>query len=300
MKTFEEIYSNIYNASKIKLYELKSKNNKFIVAILVIEIIINLFVYFYLEKIYMSLSFSLSVCLLVFLVVNYKRIYRDFYKRNVIENLVKEYNKELNFDSKIGISKLDYLSSKFDRKFDEFYSEDRIYGKLKNNISIQISEIATFAIESYMSGGERRENKTQTFRGMYGFVELEKSIKGNIIISKNSNIKKFDKDRIEIDSAEFEKYYDCFSDNKILAMQIFTSDLIEKYVDIASINDCPFELKIVNNKIYFRYECGQMFEPPTFKNDLDEKIIRQYYMLIFYPMEVLDKTIESIYSLLDI
>jgi len=78
MKTFEEIYSNIYNASKIKLYELKSKNNKFIVAILVIEIIINLIVYFYLEKIYMSLSFSLSVCLLVFLVVNYKRIYRDF------------------------------------------------------------------------------------------------------------------------------------------------------------------------------------------------------------------------------
>lgn len=301
-KSFEEIYESVCKSSKERIDEVKRKNNKFILYVFIVEVIINLILYIVLldSRYMITLTISVSIAILIILIVNARKNYRTIYKKCVIESLVKEYNEDLNFDQAIGVSRIDYKISNFDSSFDEFHSEDRIYGKLRNGGNIQASEIASYNIEVYKdANGNRKENRIETFRGMYGFIKLDKNSKINLQIASNNNIKRFSKNRIEVDSAEFEKYYDLYTQDKVTAMQIFTSDLIEKYIDIINISNYPFELKIIDDCIYFRYNCGQMFEPPTFRNGLDEKLIRKYYKLIFYPMEVLEKTVEHIYSVLE-
>jgi len=301
-KDFEEIYTEIYEECVKDLKSVRNKLGKFVFGILLVLIVINIIIGIVADyKSLLTISISLSILVLLIFLKNAHKIYSQKYKDMVIGSLVKKYNQGLSFDSKSGLAVIDYRMSNFDNTFKEYYSEDRIYGTLEDGTAIQSSEITTYDVSHYVdSNGENKTSQTQTFRGYYGVVKLSKNPALEITILDDNFTKKYSRKRVEVDSSEFEKFYDCITNNRVEAMEIFTSDLIEKYVDIASINDCQFELKIVNNKIYFRYECGQMFEPPTFKNDLDEKIIRQYYMLIFYPMEVLDKTIESIYSLLDI
>lgn len=301
MKSFEEIYEIVCSKSKERLQEVKSKNNKFLLTVALIAIILNICIYFSAEqKSIVTVTISLSFCLLIFLMGNAFKIYRKTYKSCVIENLIKQYNEKLNFDQVIGIPKIDYKISNFDNRVDDYFSEDRIYGSLKSGEHVELAEVATYIIEEYRdSDGNRKEERTETFRGIYGIVKLDKKIIENIIVATNSNIKKFNKNRIEVDSSEFEKYYDIFTHDKVTAMRIFTSDLIEKYIDIINVSNRPLEVKIQDNLLFFRYRCGQMFEPPTFTDGLNENLIRKYYKMIFYPMEVIEKTVENIKNVIE-
>ena len=300
MKSFEEIYERVYNSSKDRLKEIKNKNNKFILTVALIAIILNICIYIFAEQKYIvTLTISLSFCLLIVLYVNSSKIYRKAYKDCVIQSLIKEYNDKLYYNQALGIHKVEYTISNFDNNIDEYFSEDKIWGTLKSGEPVQLAEIATYTIERYTdSDGNRKEERTETFRGMYGLVKLEKNINSEIKVSTNYNIKRFNKQRMEIDSTEFEKYYDIFSKDKITAMSIFTSDLIEKYIDIINVSNRPLEIKIKDNLLYFRFRCGQMFEPPTFSDGLNENLIRKYYKMVFYPMEVLQKTVENINTIL--
>ena len=62
----------------------------------------------------------------------------------------------------------------------------------------------------------------------------------------------------------------CITDDKVRTMEIFTSDLIEKYIDIMNINKYLFEVKIENDMLYFRYKCGDVFEAPAFGMGLNK------------------------------
>ena len=82
-------------------------------------------------------------------------------------------------------------------------------------------------------------------------------------------------------------------------MRIFTADLIEKYIDIVRDNKYGFELKIEDNKIYFRYKCNNIFEPPILKTGLDKNLVKKYYKLIYYLIEIVKSTIENINEITD-
>ena len=120
------------------------------------------------------------------------------------------------------------------------------------------------------------------------------NINSNIDIYNDSITNRYNDNRIEVDSAEFEKYYDCFSTQKVDTLRIFTSDLIEKFNEVRRNSKYGFELKIKNNMIYFRYKCGQLFEPPTLKNGLNKELIKKYYKFIYFPLEVIVKLSSNI------
>ncbi len=296
-ENFEKLYENIYENCSERLKNIETKKNKIILGVVIICIIINLIkIIFFKENgisEYLILFFSIAIILIV--VIIGKQRYRKLYKACVIEGLVKGYSKNLDFSSQIGITKMDYVASKFDKNFDSYYSEDKIYGNLETGEKIQMAEVVTKEVQIYTdANNETHETETLLFRGLYGTVSLMNNINSNIYVASNSNFNRFSKERVEIDSSEFEKYYDCFCDDKIKTMQIFTADLIEKYVDIIRNKKYGFELKIVNNMIYFRYKCDNAFEPPTFKTGLDKEFVRKYYKLIYYPLEIVKSTIANI------
>ena len=77
-------------------------------------------------------------------------------------------------------------------------------------------------------------------------------------------------------------------------MRIFTPELIDEINTIKRSTKIPIEIKIDENNIFFRYKCGQMFEPPILKNGLDKDVLRNYYNLIYYPVNLFEKICENI------
>ena len=269
--------------------------------ILLVLVVINVIVGIVAEyKSLLTISISLSVLVLLVFLKNAHKIYSQKYKEFVIGSLVKKYNQGLSFDSKSGLAVIDYRMSNFDNTFKEYYSEDRIYGTLEDGTVIQSSEVTTYDVSHYVdSNGENKTSKTQTFRGYYGVIKLSKNPALDITILDDNFTKKYSKKRVEVDSLEFEKFYDCITNDRVQAMEIFTSDLIEKYIDIRNVNKYLFEVKINNNMLYFRYKCGDVFEAPAFGLGLNKDFVRKYYKLIFYPLEVIEETVKHIYSYVD-
>ncbi len=300
-KDFEEIYTEIYEECVKDLKSVRNKLGKFVFGILLVLIVINIIIGIVADyKSLLTISISLSILVLLIFLKNAHKIYSQKYKDMVIGSLVKKYNQGLSFDSKSGLAVIDYRMSNFDNTFKEYYSEDRIYGTLEDGTAIQSSEITTYDVSHYVdSNGENKTSKTQTFRGYYGVVKLSKNPALEITILDDNFTKKYSRKRVEVDSSEFEKFYDCITNNRVEAMEIFTSDLIEKYIDIRNINKYLFEVKIINNMLYFRYKCGDVFEAPAFGLGLNKDFIRKYYKLIFYPLEVIEETVNHIYSYVD-
>lgn len=300
-KNFDEIYNAIYESSSEKLKEAKRKKNGLILKVLCVCIIINIVLFCLIEaKVIVAGTIALSFCLIMILSVVGRQSYGILYKTSVIQELIKQYNDKLYYSQKIGITQTEFRMSNFDKSFDRYHSEDRIYGTLKSGANIQVAEIATYRKEETTdSNGNKTTTETETYRGMYGIARLSKNICTKIYISDDSMFNRFSKYRVEVDSAEFEKYFDCSSEDRITAMRIFTSDLIEKYIDIMKRYKYKLELRIIDDKIFFRYKCGQLFEPPTFGDDLDKKIIKKYYDMIVYPLEIIEQTVENINYIVD-
>lgn len=297
-ENFENAYMKIYDSCKDRLKEVKDKNNKFLLVVGVVLAAINLVLFIIPNTRYlMGLSISISVCVLLILLISGNKNYRRIYKENVIEGLVKAYNEKFYYSPTTGITRTEYGMSHFDNKIDEYFSEDRIYGTLENGDNFQLAEVATFEITRTVdSEGKVKEERTQTFRGMYGIVRLEKNTLANIYIASNSKFRKFSKNRLEVDSSLFEEYYDCITEDRVTAMRIFTSELIEKYIEIVKDNKYGFELKIIDNTIYFRYKTNQLFEPPMFSSGLDKNFVKKNYKVIYYPLEIMKSTIDAVHE----
>lgn len=295
-ESFEEVYQKVVSTSTGRLKEVKNKNNKFVLVVLAVLLVINLIIFINADtRKLISLSASISVCVLLIFIISGNGNYRRIYKECVIEGLVKGYNEKFYYDAKTGITRTEYNLSHFDDKYNEYRAEDRIFGTLESGDNFQISEVSTMEVKRTKDSSERiREEKTETFRGMYGIVRLQKNTLTNIHIASNNNMKRFVKNRVEVDSGEFEKYYDCLTNDRIEALRIFTADLIEKYIEIVRDNKYGFELKIVDNMIFLRYRTKQLFEPPMFKLGLDKEFLKKNYKVIYYPLEIMKLTVENI------
>lgn len=297
-ESFESLYNKIHDSCKDRLKEVKDKNNKFLLVVGIVLAVINLIIYIMPNFRYLfGLSMSISACVLMILLMSGNKNYKKIYKENVIEGLVKAYNEKFYYSPANGITKVEYGLSNFDNKVDEYYSEDRVYGTLDNGDNFQLAEVVTFEVSrSVDAEGKVKEDKTQTFRGMYGVVRLEKNTLSNIYIASNSKFRKFSKNRLEVDSSLFEEYYDCITKDKVDTMRIFTSELIEKYIEIVKDNKYGFELKIVDNMMFFRYKTNQLFEPPMFSSGLDKNFIKKNYKVLYYPLEIMRSTIDAVHE----
>ena len=297
-ESFESLYNKIYDSCKDRLKAVKKKNNMFILIVGIVLAVVNIVIYAVPSFRYLiGLSMSISVCILMIFMMSGNNNYKRIYKENVIEGLVKAYNERFYYSPTNGITKVEYGLSNFDGKVDEYYSEDRVYGTLDNGDNFQLAEVVTFEVSRTVgTDGKVKENKTQTFRGMYGVVRLEKNTLSNIYIASNSKLRKFSKNRLEIDSSLFEEYYDCITKDKVDTMRIFTSELIEKYIEIVKDNKYGFELKIIDNMMFFRYKTNQLFEPPMFSSGLEKNFVKKNYKVLYYPLEIMKSTIDAVHD----
>ena len=124
----------------------------------------------------------------------------------------------------------------------------------------------------------QKSTPTIIFHGLFAKVNLDKTINTTTKIRKNKLIDM--KDRLLMDSGEFEKLFDVYSDEKIETMQILTLDTMQKIIDFTDKTKIIPEFTIKENSIYIRFNTGEIFEANVLKSALDYEKLKKYFDIL--------------------
>jgi hypothetical protein len=137
---------------------------------------------------------------------------------------------------------------------------------------------------------EGKKHVKTKFNGIFGEIQCLKNIKTDLKISLNKrNLTPIfnEKTKIEMDSTEFEKYFDINTGNRLIAMQILTADLMQLMIDFIKQSNIYYEINIKNNQMYIRFHTGEVFETKMFKKSMDKDMIKKHYDIIEFIFKVI-------------
>jgi hypothetical protein len=278
MKNFEEIYEKISN---LNFDNLEQSRKNFVKATFIV--VIAIFLLFLIAIFFNAIRFLpiiifpiLFIAILIIVLNPNITKYNKLYKNTIISTLINEYDPNLNYEPQQKFPRELYNDAEFER-YDIFHSDDYIYGKIDGLFDIQIGDILT---EDESTDSDGNTTRYTIFKGIFSAAKL-KNISGKIKIRSDKGFLGRlipNKNLMSMDSQEFEKYFDVYSDNKILAMRILTSDIMDFLIKFKKENNINFEITLKDDKIYIRiHSSTPMFEGSIFKNPLDKAVLAKYY-----------------------
>lgn len=308
MKTFDEMYQELKSTESKELgnawkeaNEEKRKNSKISLLIcLIVDIFtIKLFLYPSMAQMNSIFGFNIlrSICTLIpiividfiiYAVLNFtmgkkQREYGKIYKNTIINKMIANFYTNLEYFPEKEMPEYIYEEPNYNESYNRYSSDDYFEAQINNNNSIQMAEVETVREETRRdSDGKTHTTRTQIFHGLFAKILLDKSINSELKILLNGSMF-FNKKRLNMDSSEFEKYFDVQASNPIIGMQILTADVMQELVDFQNKTNIKYDVIINNDTLYLRFHCGSMFEPTNIKNGAinKEELEKYFYMLNF-------------------
>lgn len=284
-KAYQEISNTKFD--KIRLKNLKKSHTQ--TALYYTSIIGGFLLGLYFKSLLLSMLFIFLYFFipLLTMIINPKITdsYNQKYKENIINSLIKNYDNNLKFSYSHSIARKFYDMSEFEN-YDIFSSNDYIYGNLDEIIPMQLGDVLT---ENRHTDSNGNTTYTTVFRGLFSVIKLPTNLQSTIKIhSDKGKLAKFfsNEDSITLDSQEFEKYFDIFSENKVLTMQILTSDIMQYLLTFKLNNNITFEITLKNSFAYLRIHCDDMFEGELTKNAFDYDTLYTYFKYLDFMCEL--------------
>lgn len=313
MKTFDEIYQELQNTDTEELEnvwkaakkEREKTRNISLTMCLIIDIIV-IFI-FGGSKINSVLPFAIVPIIIMFLIIDMfivvtvnilfgknRNKYNLKYKEIVINKIMKNFYDNLEYFPQKSMPEYIYKEGGYNEYYNRYKSEDYFEAQIDNKYSIQMAEILTQEEETYKdSDGDTETRLITKFYGLFAKIEVNKSINSELKIMQNGQI--INKNRLNMDSSEFEKYFDVQASNKIVGMQLLTSDVMEELVEFRNKTNMRYDIFINNNEMYLRFHSGGMFEAGKLKNGvLDKEILKKYFYMLNFTYNLSKKLISVI------
>jgi len=285
---FEEMYQELYSQSNIGALEILRKKARNRIIFQILGFCLNIIAaIIYGTNDYWIYHFIIGwIFIILGMNKKYEKQYKLTYKKEIINKFIKQVSDKLEYETYNMNSELIkgiYKAANFDNKlFNIFEADDYITGLLEDNINIQMSDLN---IKHRVNTG-RRSRTYEVFQGIFVKTECNKDIGTYIKISKNQ-LKIFGpNNRVEMDSAEFEKYFDIYSENEMITMQLLTSDVMTTLIDFYNKYSIEYEIVIRNDRLYMRFFTGAMFEPKVFGNSMDKELLLRYYCILKFIIDV--------------
>ena len=233
--------------------------------------------------------------------------YKKEFKEKIITALIDSFDENLKYLPTRGIGSNGYDNAEFE-DYDRFNSEDLIRGALKNNCNFEMAEVLTEHEHSRINeeGEEYTLYYSPIFHGIFAKMETPKTFNARLYLRKDRKDKNilgrvltkklpFDNLKVDLDSPEFEKYFDVYCTDKIIALQLLTSDIMQLLVNFQNEMGMDYELTIKDNRIYIRFMSGKMFETAGVnKFSLDKDTLYKYYRMLDFSFTLSDKLINLI------
>lgn len=301
MKTFDEIYEELQNVNNNGLDDAwkeakkeDAKTKKITVTIcLIIDILAGIMFFKIIIKavsVFSLLPFIImifTINMFVFVIINIifsknKSLYNLKFKKEVINRIMDNFYDNLEYFPQKPMPEYIYKRIEYE-DYNEYESDDYFEAQIDNKYSIQMAEILTVEQKTYTdSNGDEKIERETKFHGLFAKIIMDKSINGELRIMQNGAMI-LEKNRLKMDSSEFEKYFDVESSDQIVGMQLLTADVMEELIEFENKTNMKFDIFIKDNELYLRFHSGEMFEAGNLKNGaLDKETIQKYfYMLNF-------------------
>lgn len=295
-RNFNKIYENIYSngIEAINLYK-KKRLGSALVFIIVTMLVIVLF-----NQVSLLNEFVIviGVALVFVTFINFLHTdsnYKKMFKSSIMQEIIHSYSPKFRYNQNNGVRRSEFIKSGFKMRFDEFYSEDLIEGPIDEETYFRMSQIKLVKAKYEMdrNGNPRRKGGEIVFQGLFGIVDVPRKVLTSIELLFDRSENRYNKNRIEIDSQEFEKQYDLFATDKIRAMEIFTADVIEEINGLKEDTGYTIHLRVTHNKVFFKIKCGEAFEPPLIKNATDYSALYKYFRMIDSPISIAEKIVKN-------
>ena len=273
-KSFMELYNELNSKFCVKMEEQQKKQKKmWYIAFGIYAIILLLMI---VSKVFMFIPFvTMFFFIITFIVIalasNKATGGTSYYKENVINALVTNVFEKAIYTHNIGIRPHEYNGKAFmERYYDRYNSEDLVV--THNEFNLTFSEVHT---EDRQEDSDGDTHYVTLFHGIYGYCNISKEINTNICITSNRLFG--GKTKVKMDMPEFEKTYDVYTDDKIVAVQLLTADVMTELLDLKEKLGFMFEIVIERNQILFRIHSGNLFEMAVFKNSMGVERLHKYY-----------------------
>ena len=226
-------------------------------------------------------------------------IYQETYKEKIITPLIQSFNRNLQYEPNSGLDKELFINGEFIPWYSSnlYHSNDLVYGLLSNNCKFNMAEVF---IKHLYTDSYGYQSETPIFNGLFAFIETNSSFKDRLYITKNSSYdnkeslyerrENYYNIKSKIDSTEFEKIFDVYSNSQIISLQILTHEVIEMILDFYNEFKVNFEITIKEKFIYIRFSTYDMFEVPfSNKYSLDKDTLYKYYRTLDFTLSLSTK-----------
>lgn len=163
------------------------------------------------------------------------------------------------FSANEGISRYYYDKTDFIKHYDTYSANNLMLGKLENHINFSICDL--LLADTYTDSDGNSQTRI-LFSGVFGMIDYKEN--NNYYIRINPDIKnKFlnqmavsmrkmvgVKNIVRLENAEFERYFEVYSDNQIEARKVITVEFMEKLLKLR---------KKIKEKITIIYKDGFIF-----------------------------------------
>jgi len=330
-KDFESFYNEVKDNNEIKSVwaktneELKKRNKMAIYISIVVLLIANFFIIRYAYNFFPAFKlpllagnqepitsssdifnlcigclFVITINIIIFAIIHScvfigaTKNYSEQYKGIIIKQLLDNFFSEVDYKPNEKMPVMTYKECNYE-SFDEYHSEDFMEGII-NNLPIQMAEVHTIEVyyEKDSEGQEERHERT-LFEGLFAKIRLDKDTYNTLKIFAKNNM--FLKNRLDMDSQEFEKYFDVSSTNKITGMKVLTHSVMETLLKYKESFGKYFDINIINDNLYIRYSTSNAFESKfTSKEIVDKTFLYNHYNAVKFVSSLATTIIDTIHD----
>ena len=285
------------NEEIISKWKELNKNKRKISLVSIIIILIVDIILLYKVKAFLSIMFIIDI--FIYIIIQIIFINKDDinfnknYKEKVINKMLENFIEELDYIPLKGLPHNIYDEARYGGYYNKYYSDDYFEGKI-NGQKIVMADLLVEEekIVKDKEGNEETETTT-VFNGLFGKINLNKSINTNLIITKDYGFSSFNKQKLEMDSYEFEKVFNVYADNNIIGMQLLTPDIQEDILALYNKYDIDFHISVMHNVMYVLFNTGNMFEVFSTKKN-PNKVLEKYFEIMKFVYKLIDKIIVTI------
>lgn len=316
---FIQLYNNIMIKASQELQKRKAKAKKrYIIGIIAACAVTfpSILLFSYIP----GLSVFLSVLLIMYIAATTRRLntnssYVLWYKNMVVRPIVKSIFKDAQYIPQFGIRPSEYdarmgLYNKSVKKVDNIAQKLEemdmpvTMREIGENLFLSEDKVVTND-ENSLIFSEVRLELTKPSEGIMNFPTYDNfcGVAGNFKSPKNfDNIIRISKDsyslgaNTKMDSEEFERHFNLYTNNSMSAFSLITPDVMLKLIDLKNKLNNNFELVFWKDKVYFRIAFGRIFEIDNNKNEMDISVMQEYYELLCKIKELSQEVVEILNS----
>ena len=222
--------------------------------------------------------------ILITLQRNKKKKYVQYFK----ENCMKDFFEILNINYSTLVS--DEIANNVMAIYNEAKCNTRpAYTVSIDDIILKNIENKEISFCDAKISADFKSNDGSLFAGLFSYIRLENNINSRVKIATNEVYEYDTIKRVNLDSTEFEKIFDVYSEDSILAVRILTADIMELMVEFYDKHCIAFELNITNDLLAIKFYTGKLFEPKLVGNALDINVFYAYYVILEFAEEVVKR-----------